>query len=262
MQETSPPLPESPEQAAPVPSMSLGARLLNVFACPGDVFEEVKAGPPSFGNWFVPALLLSTVGVIFSLIVFSQPAIVQSLKEQQEKNMEQLVKSGKISRSDADRASEQIDRFTGPTMLKLFGSVGSFVFSFGRMLWWGLVLMLLGRWFLHARFPYGKSLEVSGLAMMIGVLGTIVAMLLIMKFERLSATPGLGMVISDFDATRKSHWFAGAANVFSFWQICVLAIALSKLAAVRFTRAILVVFVYWILQESILIECGMGQFAQ
>jgi hypothetical protein len=87
-------------------------------------------------------------------------------------------------------------------------------------------------------------------------------MLLIVKFERLGATPGLGMVVSDFDATRKSHLFAGAANVFSIWQVCVLAIGLSRLAGVRFTNAALVIFVYWILQESVLIECGMGQLAQ
>lgn len=262
MQESSPSLPESPEQAPPAPSMSLGARLLNVFACPGDVFEEVKAGRPSAGNWLVPGLMLSLVGVVFALIVFSQPAIVQTLKEQQEKKMDQLVKDGKMTRSDADRAIEQIDRFTGPTMLKLFGSVASFFFTFGRMLWWALILMLLGRWFLHARFSYGKSLEVSGLALMISMLGVLVSMLLIVKFERLSASPGLGIAIPDFDVSRKSHLFAGAANVFSIWQVCVLAIGLSRLAGARFSRSLLVIFVFWILQESVLIECGMGQMAQ
>jgi hypothetical protein len=238
--------------------MSLGARLLNVFACPGDVFQEVKAGPPSAGNWLVPALMLSMMGVVFALIVFSQPAIVQTLKEQQEKTMDQMVKDGKMKQSDEDRALS----FTGPTVLKLFGSVGSVVISFARVFWWGLVLMLLGRWFLHSRFSYGKALEVSGLAMMLGVLGVLVSMLLIIKFERLGATPGLGMAISDFDLTRKSHLFAGAANVFSIWQVSILAIGLSKLAGVRFTKAALVVFGYWILQEIALIECGMGQMAQ
>ena len=238
--------------------MSLGARLLNVFACPGDVFEEVKAGPPSAGNWLVPALMLSIMGIVFALVVFSQPAIVQNLKEQQEKAMDQMVKDGKMKQSDEDRALS----FTGPTMLKVFTTVFWVLFTFGRLFWWGLVLMLLGRWFLHSRFSYGKALEVSGLAMMIGILGAIVSMLLIIKFERLSATPGLGIAITDFDMARKSHLFAGAANVFSIWQVCILAIGLSKLAGVRFTKAALVVFVYWILQESVLIESGMGQMAQ
>lgn len=261
MEQTTP-LPESQEQPPVAPPTSLAARLLNVFACPGDVFEEVKATQPKFANWLIPGVLLTIVGVIFSMLVFSQPAIVQNLKEQQEKKMDELVKAGKMTRSDADRASETMDRFMGPTMLKLFGSVGSLFVSFGRILWWALVLMMLGRWFLHVRFPYGKALEVSGLAMMISVLGVIVSMLLIVKFERMTATPGLGFAISDFDMTRKSHLFAGAANVFSIWQVFVLAIGLSRLAAVRFSRAALVVFIYWILQESILIECGMGQMAQ
>jgi hypothetical protein len=257
MEQTTP-VPESPQQAPPAPQTSLGARLLNVFASPGEVFEEVKAAPPSFANWLVPAVLLSIIGVIFSMLVFSQPAIVQSVKEQQEKKMDELVKAGKMKQEDAERA----EQFTGPTTIKLFTSVYWLFITFGRVFWWALVMMLLGRWFLHARFGYGKALEVSGLAIMISLLGAIVAMLLIVKFERLTATPGLGFVISDFDATRKSHWFAGAANVFSIWQVCVLAVGLSRLAGVRFTKAALLVFVYWILQETILIEIGMGQMAQ
>lgn len=257
MEQTTP-LPESQEEPPAAPPTSLAGRLLNVFACPGDVFEQVKATPSSVANWLLPSVLLSIIGVIFCILVFSQPAIVQSVKEQQEKKMDELVKAGKMKQEDAEKA----EQFTGATTIKLFTSVTLVIVSFGRVFWWALVLMLLGRWFLHARFGYGKALEVSGLTMMISLLGVIVAMLLIVKFERLSATPGLGFFISDFDINRKSHLFAGAANVFSIWQVCVLAIGLSRLAAVRYTKAALVVFIYWILQESILIECGMGQLAQ
>ena len=40
-------------------AMSLAARLLNVFATPGDVFDDVKVAPASTANWLVPALLLA-----------------------------------------------------------------------------------------------------------------------------------------------------------------------------------------------------------
>ena len=37
--------------------MNLGARLLNIYAIPGDVFDEVMAAPPKLANWLVPTLL-------------------------------------------------------------------------------------------------------------------------------------------------------------------------------------------------------------
>ena len=53
--------PEAPPEAPPPPAMSLVGRLLNVFATPGDVFQEVKAAPETAANWLVPALILIAV---------------------------------------------------------------------------------------------------------------------------------------------------------------------------------------------------------
>ncbi len=149
----------------------------------------------------------------------------------------------------------------GPTMLKIAGGGGAVVVSFIHVVWWGFVLWLLGRWFLKVPVPYPKALEVAGLAMMINVLGGIVGMLLIVNFGRMGATPSLALAVSDFDVTRKSHLFLGAANVFYFWLIGVMSVGLAKLAGAPFLRAAWLVLTYWILQESLLILAGMGQFA-
>ena len=52
--------------------MSFAARLLNVFAIPGEVFAGVKAGRVCVWNWLVPALLLTTVAVLTAVVVVSQ----------------------------------------------------------------------------------------------------------------------------------------------------------------------------------------------
>ncbi|HLP78356.1 MAG TPA: hypothetical protein VK327_15735, partial [Candidatus Paceibacterota bacterium] len=53
-----PPLIPNPASAgAPLPHMSLPARLLNIFAIPGEVFRDVKAAPRSLANWLVPVVL-------------------------------------------------------------------------------------------------------------------------------------------------------------------------------------------------------------
>ena len=103
------PLPvlESPPEAPQPPAMSLAARLLNVFAIPGEVFAGVRASHISVGNWLLPALLLAVVGVFTAIVVVSQPAFqrqMHDLTEQQAKALDQQVKAGKVNQPDADRA--------------------------------------------------------------------------------------------------------------------------------------------------------------
>jgi len=236
--------------------MSLGARLLNVFATPGEVFEDVKTAPPSVANWLLPALLFALISVLSAVVIFSQPAIQQKMREEQAKGMDKLVQAGKLNRADADRALEMVGRFTLPVLIVTMPIV-----SFVRVFWWGLVLWLLGLWFLKVRFQFLKALEVAGLATMIIVLGTVVAFLLTINLSRLFATPSLGLLVSDFDATRKSHLMLGAANVFSIWVVGVMSVGLARLAGVPFLRAAWIVFGYWVAQQLFFIFCGLGQFA-
>jgi hypothetical protein len=259
--EQPPSVPELGPEVAQNSTMSLPARLLNVFAVPGEVFSDVKAAPASTSNWLVPAICSAVIGAIAAIIIFSQPSVIQQIREQQEKVMDQQVKAGKMTQAQADQALAVMEKVTGPTLMKIIGGVGAVVASFIHVVWWGFVLWLLSRWFLRVQIKYPKALEVVGLAMMVGVLGAIVGMLLIVNLGRVGATPSLALMVSDFDATRKSHLFMGAANVFYFWQVGVTAVGLSKLAEVPFIRALWVLLAFWLLQESFFILVGMGQFA-
>jgi hypothetical protein len=240
---------------------SLAARLLNVFAVPGEVFEEVKTAPSSMMNWLAPTILLALVGALSAVVIFSQPAIQQKMREEQAKMVEKNVQAGKMTREQADQYLSMVDKFVNPTVLKIASAAGAVFVSFIRVFWWALVLWLLGRFLLKAQFGFPKTLEMVGLAMMINVLGTVVTMLLIVNLAKLFATPSLALAIGDFDATRKSHLFAGAANVFAFWFIGVTSVGLTKLASVPFFRAAMLVFAFWVLQDSLFILSGLGQFA-
>ncbi len=257
-----PPLsPERTSEVQPAPHMSLAARLLNVFAVPGEVFGDVKSAPASTSNWLIPVICSAVIGVISALIIFSQPNVVQQLKEQQAKAMDQQVQAGKLTRAQADQMLSVMEKFAGPMFLKVAGSIGAVVVSVVHVIWWGFVLWLLSKMFLKISIPFVKALEVAGLAMMINVLGAVVAMLLIVNFGRIGATPSLALAVSDFDASRKSHLFMGAANVFYFWLVGVMSVGLAKLAEVPFVRALWLVLTYWVLQECFFILVGLGQFA-
>ncbi len=262
------PLPvlESPPEAPPPPAMSLAARLLNVFAIPGEVFAGVKASRVSVANWLVPALLSAVVTVLTAIALVSQPAIqkqMHEVTERQAKALDQQVKAGKVQQADADRVLAFTRGITAPPTLKFLASMGGAVIGVARVFWWAFVLWLLARVVLRASLGYVKTLEVTGLALMISVLGAIVMLLLMVNLPRLFATTNLALAVSDFDPSRKSPLLLIAANVFSIWLMGVLGVGLSKLANVPFLRAAWFVFAAWVLQQCffVLVAGMLGQVA-
>lgn len=244
----------TPEPNTPQPpTTSLAARLLNVFAMPGEVFEEVKTAPPTTANWLVPVILNCIVGAIAAIILMSQPAILQGIREKQDAQFQKRVQAGKMTQADADRAIAMTEKITGPTMMKITGVIGSVVFSFAAFFWWATVLWLLGRWFLQVEFGYTKAMEAAGLASMIGVLGVLVTLLLQVNLSNLTSSPSLALLVNDFDAKKVSHLVLGAVNVFAIWRVMVQSIALARLAGVPLIRSLFVMMPVWLLCQVVMI---------
>ncbi|HXI70681.1 MAG TPA: YIP1 family protein [Verrucomicrobiae bacterium] len=256
--ETAPPHP-APE--ATTPATSIGSRLLNVFAAPGEVFEEVKNSKPSTANWLVPTLIYVVVGVISTFVIFSQPTIIQQIHDQQEKAMDQQVKAGKLTQAQADQAMGAIDKFTGPGMMTVFGSVGAVVGSFLHIFWWAFILWLMGQWFLKIKFPFIKAVEIAGLATMILVLGAAVSVLLTVITGKLGASPSLALLVGQIDFKNKTHMLLAAANVFNFWQVVVAACGLARVTGAPFPKTLLLVGLYWLAFSLFFIVMGFGQMA-
>lgn len=248
---------QSPLPADNAPATSLAARLMNVFAVPGEVFEEVRASAHSVGNWLVPALVGSVVGVLSIIIVFSQPAIQQQFREQQEqaleKRLNKMVQAGQITRQQAEQQKEMAGRFMGPMMIKISGSVAAGFWSFARVFLWALVLWLLGLWVLRVRFGYLKAAEIAGLAGMIGVLGTLVKLLLQVNLSNPASSPSLALAVKTFDPQNPWHLVLAGLNVFDMWELGLLALGLARLTGVPFARAGLPVLGVWVLLSSLMI---------
>jgi hypothetical protein len=257
-------LPNARPEAPPPPAMSFAARLLNVFAIPGEVFETVRVNRFCVANWLLPALLLAVVGVLTVIVVFSQPSIqkqVRELGDQQAKAVEQQVKAGKVTPADAEQVQAIIRWWSDPDMRKIVNSMGAVVFGVANVFWWAFVLWLGGRRFLKVQFGYLKTLEVAGLALLISVLGQIVALALTLNLTNIFATPGLALVAPNFEANRESYLKFGAVLVFAFWQIAVLSVGLARLARVPYLRAAWFVFAIWVIQEPLRLMGGaLGQF--
>jgi Yip1 domain len=253
-------IPEPPAEGAR-PAMSLTARLFNVFTEPGEVFEQVKNSKPAAANWLVPALILAAAGIISTLIIFSQPVIIQKIHDQQISVLDQQVKDGKMTQAQEDQAVAIMDKFAGPGMLKIFGSVGAVFVSFVRLFWWAFVLWLMASLFLKIKIPFMKAAEVAGLAAMILVLGAVVTTLLTVITGKLGATLSPALLISDFNLKNKMHMLLAVVNVFNLWLVWVSAAGLSRLAGAPFGKALLIVGIYWLAYSLFFIAIGAGQMA-
>jgi hypothetical protein len=245
-----------PQSDVPKHATSLVSRMFNVFVVPGDVFEEAKNRPPSLANWLVPLLLSAVSGTLAVFILFSQPAIVQQIHEQQAKAFDDQVKAGKMTRDQADKAEAMAEKFAGPSGMKFFGTIGVVFSSVVQLFWWALVLWLLGLIFLKSRFSYLKAVEVAGLATMISVLGTIVTLLLSVSLGK-ATTPSLAFFVSHFDPKNILHLLLAAANIFSLWLVGVMAVGLSRLSGARFSTAFFLTTGYWLALQLFFIAIGI-----
>lgn len=243
------------------PASSVWPRLLNVYAAPGETFEEIRSTPNTAANWLVPALVFILVGIVSTVVIFSQPAIIQQLHDQQARVMDDQVKAGKLTQAQADQALAAMGKFSGPAMLMIFGCIGAVFGGFIHIVWWAFVLWLVGQLVLKMKTPFLKSLEVAGLATMILALGAVVALLLTVITGKLGTTPSLALAVSDFDMKNKTHLLLSAVNVFFIWQIVVAACGLSKLAGVRLFKPLLALLVYWVAFTLLFVMIGLGQFA-
>ncbi len=248
--------PEPQPEAPPSPTMSLGGRLLNVFATPGDVFQEVKTASVSTANWLVPALILIAVSWVATWLIFSQSSIKHQLSEITDQAIQKQVEKAHLSEQQAEQARAMGEKWAGISSRVAAGLVpvfGGFVTPF----FWGLILWLVGAKLLKGNFPYMKAVEVVGLVNMVSVLDVIVRTLLIIGLGNLYAAPGLVLLVKDFDPQNTVHGLLALVNVTTFWVLALRAIGLARISSVSFTKAALWVFGIWAAYTGFFIGLGV-----
>jgi hypothetical protein len=219
--------------------MSLGGRLMNVFVAPGEVFDDVKNRPHDPANWLVPALASIIVGIVFTFVVFSQAQIIQGMREMQEKQMQQMVDKGKLTRQQADQAMAMSEKFTGPTAMKVFGIVGSIIGVTMKLTLIALLIWAIGNLVFKTQFGYGKAMEIVGLSAGISVVDAVIRMLLAVIYSNPSMSLGPVLLVGHFDPQNKVHMLLAWLDVFLFWQLGVWSLGLARLSGRSFTKSLI-----------------------
>lgn len=227
-----------------VPESSLPAKLVNVFAVPGEVFEEIRTRAVQHWNWVTPALLAVFVGWIGSWLIFAQPAINQQLRDISSEAIEKQIEKGKIPAEQAEQMRQAAEKF-GAIGQKVSAYAAPVLGAFLSPFFWGLILWLFGNKVLRGSFGFMKAVEAAGLANMIGVLEGIVRTLLIIAMGNIFAAPGLMLLVRDFDPQNPVHSLAAAVNVMTFWLLGIRSLALARLSGAAFGKAACCIFGVW-----------------
>lgn len=232
------------------PLMSLPARMLNVFAVPGEVFDDVKASVPSIANYLVPALLYLLVGWIGAWLIYSQPAVQQQQQELADKMLDRMVQKGMMSKDQAEKQTQ-----ASAVGNKVGFSAGPVFGAFVIPLISAVIIWFAGAKVHKAQFKFKKGLEVAGLANGIAALGNLVHCLIVVVLGDMFASPSLGL-LKVHEPQSLSYGLLSLVNPLSFWLLAVLALGLSRLASVPFIRAAVWIFIPWLLWNGLMIAVG------
>ena len=223
--------------------MSLGTRLTGVFSSPGDVFEEVKKGPPSTGNWLAPLVMWCLAGVLAACVMFSQDTVMQQIREQKERALQKKLAG--LPKEQREQVMASAEKFTTPGLMATFGSIGSVLTNVGWLFGMAAVLWLLGKLVFKSSFLYMQAVEVCGLAAMITILNVLISMLLVVVMGYTVATPGPILLVREPSAANPAHLALSALNVITFWYLAVLSLGLAKLSGASAVKTALWLFGLW-----------------
>jgi len=239
------------ESAAPAevtaphtPRTSLGGRLFNVLAAPGEVFEEIKASPPRTANWLVPTLLLILVGWLGVWLIYSQAAFRHQQDEAQLKVLQRLVEKGKLTKEQFEQAQQRLGG--GSTVGYILGpAAGVLGLSLASPFWGAFLIWLIGAKIHRGGYSYGKALEVAGLANMVAVLGSVVRTLMILALGNLQAGPTPALFIREFDPFNLTHTAVAMLDVFGLWVCAVRAAGMARLGNLGFGLCLTWLLLVW-----------------
>lgn len=227
-----------------LPGMSLGVRLMNIYAAPSDVFDDIKRRPVAASNWVVPLVLVILVSIVAAFIVASQPAIQEAVLETQEKMIQKQVASGRITQKQADSEVALIQKYL-KVGLEATGVFGSIIGGAMDLFVGALVVWILARTAFRSDVLYQRMVELIGLSLMVSALGVVVGMLLTVIFGNSGAGASPALLLSHYDLNNPAHRTLAALNVFTLWRLALVSLGLNRLCGAKFTIAAAWIFGLW-----------------
>jgi hypothetical protein len=242
---------------APAARMSLIARLTNVFAAPGEVFDEVRDSPPAETNWLVPAIIVMLLGWLGAAFIFSQEPIRFQMRDIAEKAIQKQIEKSHMSESQAEAMRQAGEKY-GDIGMKINAVMAPAIAGWVLPFWGGLIIWLGGKFVFKVSFSYMKAVEAAGLNNMIVALDAVVRTLLIVVTGNLFASPSLMLLVKDWNPENAMHGLLGLINIMTFWTLAVRAVALARLSRQSLAKSAIWVFGLWVVYTGLIFGIGLA----
>lgn len=219
-------------EAEPPPSSSLAGRLANVIAAPTEVFDDIRARDPETGNWLAPLILSILSTALFIFIGFSQPAVLQNMRDQQTAALAKKVADGKMTEKQATDAKAMMESMGGESFKYIAVVGGMFtvpMFLFlGALVTWGIGVKAAG-----GDYGYNRALEITGLASVVNVVGVALTLPVVILRGDMSSGLSAAALFPSVPPNGALHVLLAALNPMMFWWMFILALGMARLGNKR-----------------------------
>jgi hypothetical protein len=238
-------MPEEIRIPEPSTEMSISDKFVGILSSPGEIYQYVAKTEKKNSNWSIPSIIALVGMLIFTFVVFRQPAIQSQMDDNQMKAMQKQVTEGKMTQEQLDKAVEFMPK-TGSTFWLLGGAVFVVVAVYGSLFGFSFAFWLIGKTVFKSQIPYLKICEVYGLAMFVTVVSTLISMVFVISIGSIYAGANLGMLIGEIDPLNKTHIFLTSINLLTIWEYSVIGIGLSKIWSISTMKGLAVSLGTWL----------------
>ena len=233
-------------EATQSPQIGLIGRMIRVFHAPRETFEAVAASRTAI-DWVAPAAVSAVVA--FAAAV----AIMPLAMEEGAKAIQEQMQGQEFS----DEQREMMEKMAGPG--QAIGLVIAPVGSFAVLFVSALVLLGAAR-IAGAGIGYSGVLTVSAYSSLVQALKGIIVTPLMLSKKSMEVHTGLGLLLPAEMMNSFAGRFLAGIEIFSLWQVVIVAVGISALGNVDTRKALVPVLVLWLIW--LLIAAGLGGLQQ
>lgn len=237
--------------------------VVGIFSEPMATFEKLKKFPLKTSTWLYPVLIFIVFAIISNIIIMSNPEIKAELvlqqKQQVEKRFEKMVKEGKMTQEQADKALEQTENmmnFMSGTFGIIISVVSIITMAFAALLIVSGVYWLVWVKILQGSGKYKDAIFVNGLVYLISTVEVILMVIFSLLMTKWFRELGVGAFLDMEEGLVKS--LLSKLNPLTFWALYIVGVGMGTMFNVEKKKSLIATFTLWI--TYVIVSIGISEF--
>lgn len=245
--------PVEPEEEAEI---SHTDKLVGVFSEPGNTFTKIAKSGAKTSDWIIPVVILIAVSILSTILMFTNPSIKLQMRQEQEKQVQEMVDKGVITQEQADQQIEMMEKFSGGPFVIITTSISMIIFIFIFFFIISALIMLFVKFGLKGEGTYKDAMTAYGLPFYISIIQVIVMVILSLAMGKMFQSTGVAAFM-DLEKGSFVNFILNKVDVFSIWFYAVISISFAKMFKSQSTgKYYVLIFSLWIVSSIIFFYIG------